>query len=435
MKKTGSKNYTRREFVKAAGAVTLSAAIGGPMVIPRRASAQKKTISLLHWSHFVPPFNPELQRQVEEWGKLRGLEARVDFIAIRDLAAKLAAEAESRRGHDVVEVRFFAGPLYRANLVPLGDVARDLEKTAGPWLDIAKYVGFVGGEWVSLHWYYYNIPANINTDHWSKIGMSSEDVAKLTWDGLLEAAPKLQANKTPVGMAISECSDGNDNTFTVLWSFGASMADAQGNVTINSPQTAAAVEYVKKLAKFMPEDIMAWDDSSNNRFMLSGAGSWSPNGPSVWAVAKKDNMPIQAKIDHVPMPAGPAGRFRNALPICLGVWKFSPNINLAKDLVRYLLKKENFEKQAEASWGYNLPLLVGNRTAKVWTREKALRYYEPPKEPVYVSGYPAPPSPATQIALNLYIIPTMFAKAVSGETSTAKAIEWAEKQLKRIYAG
>jgi hypothetical protein len=27
----------------------------------------------------------------------------------------------------------------------------------------------------------------------------------------------------------------------------------------------------------------------------------------------------------------------------------------------------------------------------------------------------------------------MFAKAVSGETSTAKAIEWAEKQLKRIY--
>ncbi len=72
MKKTGSKNYTRREFVKAAGAVTLSAAIGGPMVIPRKASAQKKTVSILHWSHFVPPFNPELQRQVEEWGKLKG---------------------------------------------------------------------------------------------------------------------------------------------------------------------------------------------------------------------------------------------------------------------------------------------------------------------------------------------------------------------------
>ena len=91
-------------------------------------------------------------------GKLRGVEARVDFIAVRDLSAKLAAEAEARKGHDVVEVRFFTGALYRANLAPLGDGAGDLEKTAGPWLDIAKYVGFVGGEWVSIPWYYYNIP-------------------------------------------------------------------------------------------------------------------------------------------------------------------------------------------------------------------------------------------------------------------------------------
>src|SRR5208337_480557 len=199
------------------------------------------------------------------------------------------------------------------------------------------------------------------------IGMSSEDVAKLTWDEFLEAARKLRANNTPVGMAFSDTSDANDDSFSVLWSFGAQMADSKGNVTINSSETAAAIEYVKKLAKFMPEDILAWDDASNNRFMLSGSGSWTLNAPSIWAVAKKDNMPIQAKIDHVPIPAGPAGRFRNALPISLGIWKFSPNIDLAKDLIRFLLKKENYEKQVEASWGYNLPLLVGNRTSKIWT--------------------------------------------------------------------
>lgn len=77
---------------------------------------------------------------------------------------------------------------------------------------------------------------------------------------------------------------------------------------------------------------------------------------------------------------------------------------------------------------------MGNRTSKIWIREKALRHYEPPKEPVHVSGYPAPPSAATQIALTLYIIPNMFAKAITGEMSTSKAIEWAEKQLKRIYS-
>lgn len=424
---------TRREFVKSAGMATLAVMASNSILKPKKAHAQKKTISVLHWSHFVPPFNPELQRQVEEWGKLRGVEARVDFIAVRDAAAKLAAEAEARKGHDVVQLRFFDGALHRANLVPLDDIAKELEKSAGPWLDIAKYAGFISGEWTVIPWYYYNIPANINKKYWSKLGMTSDDVAKLTWDGLLEVAPKLQANNTPIGMAISECSDANDNLFTLLWSFGAQMADAKGNVTINSSETAKAIEYAKKLAKFMPHDILAWDDASNNRFMLSGTGSWTPNAPSIWAVAKKDKMPIQDDIDHVPMPAGPAGRFRNALPISLGIWKFSPNIDLAKDLIRFLLKKENFEKQVEASWGYNLPLLVGNRTSTIWKREKALRHYEPPKEPVYVSGYPAPPSAATQIALTLYIIPNMFAKAITGELSTPKAIEWAEKQLKRIY--
>lgn len=425
--------WDRRQFLKVTGAATVSAAIGAHILRPPKVEAQKKTVTMLQWSHFVPPFNPELQRQVEEWGKLRGVEARVDFIAHRDLPAKLAAEAEARTGHDIVQLRFFDGALLRANLVNVADLARDLEKTTGPWLDIAKYVGFVGGEWVGIPWYYYSTIATINTEYWAKIGLTSDQVAKLTWDEFLEAARKLQANNAPVGMAISETSDANDNAFSVLWSFGAAMADAKGNVTINSPETAAAIEYVKKLMKVMPPDVLAWDDASNNRFMLSGTGSWTPNAPSIWAVAKKDKMPIETKFDHVPMPAGPKGRFRNALPTSLGIWKFSPNVDLAKDLIRFLLAKENFAKQAEASWGYNKPLLAGNRTSQIWTQERALRYYEPPKETVHVSGYPAPASPGTQIALTLFILPNMFAKAVTGEMTTPKAIEWAERQLRRIY--
>lgn len=425
--------WSRRQFLKTSVATGALVGLGTSLLAPGLVRAQKRAVTMLQWSHFVPTFNPELQRQVEEWGRLRGVEARVDFIAHRDLPAKLAAEAEARTGHDIVQLRFFDGALHRANLASVGDVAGELERTAGPWLDIAKYVGLVGGEWVGIPWYYYSTIATINAAHWAKIGLNPDAVARFTWDELLEAAGKLHANKMPVGMAISETSDANDNAFSILWSFGAAMADAKGNVTINSPETAEAIEYVKKLAKVMPQDVLAWDDASNNRFMLSGTGSWTPNAPSIWAVAKKDKMPIEAKIDHVPMPAGPKGRFRNALPTSLGIWKFSPNIDLAKDLLGFLCARDNFAKQAEASWGYNKPLLPGNRTSQIWARERALRHYEPPKEAVYVSGYPAPASPATQIALTLFILPVMFAKAVTGEATTAKAIEWAERQLKRIY--
>jgi hypothetical protein len=37
--------------------------------------------------------------------------------------------------------------------------------------------------------------------------------------------------------------------------------------------------------------------------------------------------------------------------------------------------------------------------------------------------------------ISLFIIPTMFSKALSGEMTTEKAIAWAERQVTRIYRG
>ncbi|HIE43538.1 MAG TPA: hypothetical protein EYP78_01915, partial [Candidatus Omnitrophica bacterium] len=40
------------------------------------ASDTRPLVTLLTWSHFVPTYNPELERQVAEWAKLRGVDAR-----------------------------------------------------------------------------------------------------------------------------------------------------------------------------------------------------------------------------------------------------------------------------------------------------------------------------------------------------------------------
>ncbi len=426
---------TRRRFCKAMGVTGLAAAAGPTILVRRGSAAAKKTVTLMTWSHFVPTFNPELERQVAEWAKLRGVEARVDFIAVRDLPAKLAAESESRSGHDIVHLRLFDAALQRVNLVEMDDVAADLEKTQGPWLDLAKYICRVGGHWYGMPWYYWSIPATINTEHWQKIGLSAEKVAKLTWEELLGPAEMLAKQNTPVAFAISECFDSYDVLSPLLFSFGAGTVDEKGKVIINSSETAASIDYVKKLAKFMPRDVLGWDDASNNRFLLAGLGAWSPNAPSVWAVARKDKLPVADKLDHVPMPAGPKGAYRNANTLSLGVWKFSPNIDLAKDLVKYLIRKDNVQSQIANSGGYNQPFLVGNRGHKVWQEEKALRYYEPPTENVRIPGWPGPANVGAQTAYTLFVVPVMFAKAVTGEASTADAIKWAERMLNRLYWG
>src|SRR5207244_12360521 len=91
-----------------------------------------------------------------------------------------------------------------------------------------------------------------------------------TWDDRLRAAGKLKKAGHPVGLPISQCEDANSIFYPLLWSFGASVADAKNKLTLDSPQTRAALGYVRKLFAQMDATVLSWDDSGNNKHMLSG---------------------------------------------------------------------------------------------------------------------------------------------------------------------
>ncbi len=401
-----------------------------------KAAAQPKEVTMLTWSHFVPGYNEELTREVQQWGAEKGVTARVDFLSLPDVTTRLAAEVESQQGHDVVLVWNFSPALYKENLADLDDVAGELQSSYGSWSEGARYLGYVGSHWKAIPWTNQSLLANINAKYWAQAGYTPDQVAKLTWDGLLEAAAKLKAIGHPVGFPITDTFDANGGLYPVLWSFGAKMVDQNGNIAVDSPQTRAALEYVKKLAQYMPEEVYGWNDAGNNRFMLSGNGSWTPNPPSIRPAAVRDNLPVAQELDHVPMPAGPAGRYRVGDFINLGVWKFSKNVDLAKELILYLMSAKNMLAQVNASQGYNIPNLSGYTEVPKWLADHPdlkLRYYFPPEEQIRPSGWPAPPGKEVQIAYNLHVVPIMFAKYVKGEATLDGAIEWAAQQLREIY--
>ena len=62
----------------------------------------------------------------------------------------------------------------------------------------------------------------------------------------------------------------------------------------------------KKLVQFLPPDIFAWDDASNNKWLISGKGALIMNPPSAWAVAKRDNPKVAEQLWTFPSPEGPA---------------------------------------------------------------------------------------------------------------------------------
>jgi multiple sugar transport system substrate-binding protein len=403
-----------------------------PLVAVTARPAVCGEVTLLTNTHFVPAFETELRKQVDAWGKQKGVPTRVDFVASAEFNAKMVSEAETKAGHDIVVIKQQQPALFKDSLMDLDALAKELGTQHGGWLPIAEQA-FVDGHWKAIPFYHQSFPAVYRKDLFQEIGVTREQVHKMTWDQLLEAAKKLHAKGKPVAFAISQTDDADNNLYALLWAFGGSTVDKSGKVAINSPQTAKAIEYVKELAKYMPRDVMAWDDGGNNRFMLSGQGSYTFNPPSVWATAEKDVPTLKGLLDHAPVPAGPAGQFRTTTTFFLATWKFKAS-PLATDLMRFLMQKENYQAQLEATWGYNQPLGKAFTTLPIWRTNAALNAYEPVVETLAPMGWPGPPEKgaAAVKAWAMHIVPVMFAKAVTG-TPTAEAIRWAEQELQQLY--
>jgi ABC-type glycerol-3-phosphate transport system substrate-binding protein len=179
--------------------------------------------------------------------------------------------------------------------------------------------------------------------------------------------------------------------------------------------------------------VFAWDDASNNRYLISGQGSLIFNPPSAWAVAKRDNLKVAEQLWTFEMPKGPQGRYAPFLPFLWGVWKFSKNKPAAKSLLTHLLQRPNVEKIVNASGGYDIPSFESMRDFKVWEQvepPKGTVYHYPPRanQVTWMAGAPAPASIAQQMYVQA-INTKMIARCTQGGDSIDKTIGWAASEL------
>jgi multiple sugar transport system substrate-binding protein len=189
---------------------------------------------------------------------------------------------------------------------------------------------------------------------------------------------------------------------------------------------------------------LAWDDTNNNRAFHAGEISATLNGASIYIVAKRQRdkikdekgEPLVQDIEHAAlMPAGPTGQFALYGGQQHSIMKYSKNVKLAKDFLRWLHQKENYEKWFVVNEGYS----VGS--TKVWEEhpmwgkiDKPLQVFRQAVRKTFAFGHPGPASAKATEAYTKYIIVDMYAKAVSG-TKAEDAVKWAETELKKIYEG
>jgi ABC-type glycerol-3-phosphate transport system substrate-binding protein len=441
----GKTRLTRRTLLQTAATTALAA----PFV--RGAFAAGK-LSVGFWDHWVPGANDTLTRLCHEWGDKEKVEIAIDYITSQGDKLNLtqAAEAQARSGHDILSFLAWAAAAQTDNLEPVDDIMAPLIAANGKISQGIEYVAKQKGHWIAVPSCVGSptLPSCARIDLFKEYlgvdltemypaGKPANDplAGKWTWDFFLTAAEKcFKAGQGHlIGVGLGGTNDSVAWVDPVFRSHGAALVDQEGNITVKSDATRQVLEWFQKLVPYLPKDAFAWDDASNNKYLISGQGALIFNPPSAWAVAVRDAPKVAEQLWTFPTPKGPKGRFDAAVPFFWGTWKFSPNKSAAKSLLTFLCQRSSVEQTVAASHGYDIPPFSGLHDFKTWAEEgppKGTVYHYPPRGDVEMV-IPYSPAPA-QIANQIYAqatAPKMIAKCTVGGQSIDEAIAWAGSEL------
>ena len=407
------KKLSRRQFV-AATALTSAALISAPFVRSARAAG---SLTMGFWDHWVPGANKASTDLVNEWAAKEKVEVSIDYITSQGNKnlVTIAAEAAAKSGHDIMAMPTWWSHAQSDLLEPVNDIMGPLIKQNGEVNGTVQYLGQLDGKWLG-------VPACVGSQikgPCSRIDLMKKfaniDVQEMypagappkadnwTTDTFLKAAEACQKGGVPFGIGLGESSDNVDSAGAFFLSFGAQLVNAKGDLTVKTDEVRQALEFYKKLISFLPPDVAAWDDASNNKWLIAGKGALIMNPPSAWAVAKRDAPQIAEQLWTHGFPAGPKGRFAPFLPYFWSIWNFSKNKEAAKSLLVHLSKPDSIERLVVASGGYDLPAYSKLTTLKVWEEQGppkgTLFHYPNPynHQTLSIAASPAPPKIAQQI--------------------------------------
>jgi len=436
----GLPRVSRRRFLKDTG-LTLAAAGAAPMLsapFVREAMAADKSLSIVQWAHFVPEYDTWFDKFAKDWGEKNKISVSVDHIPVQNIPARAAAEASAQSGHDLFGFNGAGGAhLYRKFFLDVADLVKETEKKYGKVSVIGKQLGYNAddGSWSAFPDFYINFPGMYQKSLWDEIGMLPD-----TWDNLRKGGAKLKAKGHPVGISLGHSNDPSTTWRGLLWSYGGAIQDEAGKkIVLNSKETVEAAKFVAALYKeAMTGDVLSWNDSSNNQYLVSGVASYIVNPISAYRTAQKQNKKLADDIRVIAPPKGPVKQIMGAASEFYGIWKFAKNKDAAKEFLRHYAA--NWPEAFKASEGYNnpcfaglvpkpMPILSNDPTS---TPHDKFAVLQDSDQWSAIPGYPGPATPATDEIYYQFILNDMMAKTATGQSSAEDAVKAATSQCERI---
>jgi len=438
-------DFTRRSLLQGGTALAATGALTGEALLnwakawaadsPWKPEAGAK-LTLMRWKRFVPAEDEAFNAIVAAFKAATGTEFTVFSESFEDLQPKASVAANTGAGLDMVWGTHALPQLFPTKVVKMNDVADYLGKKYGGWSDGPARTVKSGDDWLGIPIATVGGYLTYRKSATDKAGF--KDFPK-DFPGFLEMCKALKANNTPAGFALGHATgDANGWCQWLLWAHGGKVVNEKNEVVIDSPETIAALEYVKELYPSFIPGVLSWNDSNNNKAFLAGEISLTLNGISIWTVGKNSPDPKQQEIakdmDHAAAPVGPVGKPTEQQNVLVAYgYKYSKYPKAVKEYIRFMWEKENYDAWEVASNGYVAPPLPAYNDNPVWTSDPKITPFRDCLKRCLDNGYAGDLGNASAGVMGDFVVVDMFAEAASGSASPKEAAARAAERAKRYY--
>ena len=426
----------RRDFLKISAGLAAGAASGAAPAATWQPEKGAR-LRVLRWKAFVQGDEDAWLKNTAEFARRTGVEVQVESESWEEVRPKAAVAAGAGAGPDIVLSTFDDASFYPEKLLDVTDLAEYLGRKYGGWYEVCRrYLQPDGKRWIGVPLGAAGSACVYRVSRMQEAGFEAfpRDTA-----GFLALCRALKAKGYPVGLALGYATgDGNAWAHWLLWSFGGKLVDGKNGVMIKSPQTLEALEYARELYQTFVPDTFSWLDPDNNQAFLEDRISLTANGVSIYYAAKTSQDPklraMAADIGHANLPIGPIGHptelhlFLNQM-----IFKHTKYPNAAKEYLRFMMEREQYEPWQRASIGYVTHPLKAYESNPFWTADPKHEPYRDCMKVMLPNSYADKPTYASAQCMADFVIVSMVAEAASGQRTPRQAAERAQRRAERYY--
>ena len=442
--------FSRRDTLKAglgtAAGVALLGAPGRPLraeipvkevAPPKYAVEQGASLRVLRPAKFVQGDETLFLENTKRFTDQTGVQVTVNSESWEDLRPKTAVAANVGTGPDVVLAWSDDPHKFASKCLDLSDLAGYLGEKYGGWYELAQKFGTTrDGKWIAMP-----IGASggrvVYRRSW--VNEAGFDKVPEDLDGFLRLSQGLKKVGHPAGLALGNAvGDANAWCYWVVWAHGGAVVDENDKPILDSKETVAALKYAKALYDSFIPGTLSWLDPSNNKAFLAGEVGLTQNGISVYYAAKNSTdeavKRMAEDIYHARMPIGPVGKpTERALLVNSMVFQHTKFPNAAKEYLRFMFEREQYDPWLKASIGYWGHPLKAYEASEIWSVDPK---HEPYKDVIATSlydGYKGSIGEASAAVLSDFVVVQMVAAVCSGQATPEDAAKEAHRRCRRYY--